>query len=574
MDISRERRGEIIAALRKGTVPQRGLDFLAVGLGRFESVIAQELANVAQGGAVFKAVRGDYGCGKTFFGRWVQENAKKSGFATAEVQISETETPLHRLETVYRRAMEQLSTADCFLGAFRSILDGWFYGLEEDVLAEGNMDPSDEVGLARCADELLEQRLVEITRATPQFAAALRTYRSAQRQNDHATAEGLAGQPHVAASIKRAAGVKGDVDHFAALSFLRGLLLILKDSGYSGLVLVLDEIETLQRARGDVREKGLNALRQLIDDIDGGRFPNLYLLTTGTPAFFDGPQGVQRLEPLAQRLHVDFQTDPRFDNPRAVQLRLASFDHERLVEVGIRVRDLFLAECSSRIRTFKNFPMTCQSLQSVAAYLKFDWSKPHSFRELFKARLFDYLGKLDIDGVSEWFTRRSRFSSSVPLEYAYAAWGQLPKPGAGKGDVFADFRAVTRDLLTAFQVRRLCSKPDLTRGAEALLHREQEASHDPPLCGHRSARSAGRPGGPSDSGPARTGEGLPQGEEAHRVGLGRAGHEVHAGEHREDGAVPVRRPGVPRHERQGRQPRLGGLGQQAVHPRRLQAGRR
>jgi len=357
MDISRERRGEIIAALRKGTVPQRGLDFLAVGLSRFESAIAQEMENVAQGGAVFKAVRGDYGCGKTFFARWVQEQAKKKGFATAEVQISETETPLNRLETVYRRAMEQLSTADCFLGAFRSVLDGWFYGLEEDVLAEGTIDPSDDAALARRADDLLEQRLVEITRATPQFAAALRTYRSAQRRNDHATAEGLAGwlagQPHVAASIKRVAGVKGDVDHFAALSFLRGLLLILKDSGYSGLVLVLDEIETLQRVRGDVREKGLNALRQLIDDIDGGRFPKLFLLTTGTPAFFDGPQGVQRLEPLSQRLHVDFQTEPRFDNPRAVQLRLAPFEHDRLVEVGIKVRNLYVTECTSPARVLR-----------------------------------------------------------------------------------------------------------------------------------------------------------------------------------------------------------------------------
>lgn len=351
MDISRERRREIIAALRKGTVPQRGLDFLAVGLRPFEPVIAGELADVAQGGSTFKAVRGDYGCGKTFFGRWVQESAKKKGFAAAEVQISETETPLHRLETVYRRALEQLSTTDCFLGAFRSIIDGWFYGLEEDVLAEGTIDPTDEQSLSQRADELLEQRLAEITRATPQFAAALRAYRSAQRANDHATAEGLAGwlagQPHIAASVKRVAGVKGDVDHFAALSFLRGLLLILKDSGYSGLVLVLDEIETLQRVRGDVREKGLNALRQLIDDIDGGRFPNLYLLITGTPAFFDGPQGIRRLEPLAQRLHVDFQTDARFDNPRAVQLRLSAFDHERLLEVGIKVRDLFVADCAA-----------------------------------------------------------------------------------------------------------------------------------------------------------------------------------------------------------------------------------
>ena len=40
-----------------------------------------------------------------------------------------------------------------------------------------------------------------------------------------------------------------------------------------------------------------------------------------TPAFFDGPQGVRRLEPLAQRLQVDFQTDARFDNLRAVQVR-------------------------------------------------------------------------------------------------------------------------------------------------------------------------------------------------------------------------------------------------------------
>ena len=124
---------------------------------------------------MFKAVRGDYGCGKTFFGRWVQEYAKKKGFAVAEVQISETETPLHRLETVYRRAMEQLSTNDCFLGAFRSILDGWFYGLEEDVLAEGtHRSRRTRRALAKRADELLEQRLAEITRATPQFAAALR----------------------------------------------------------------------------------------------------------------------------------------------------------------------------------------------------------------------------------------------------------------------------------------------------------------------------------------------------------------------------------------------------------------
>jgi hypothetical protein len=54
-----------------------------------------------------------------------------------------------------------------------------------------------------------------------------------------------------------------------------------------------------------------------------------------------GPQGSQRLPPLAQRLHVDFTTDARFDNPRAVQIRLANFSLETLDQVGRRIRDIY-----------------------------------------------------------------------------------------------------------------------------------------------------------------------------------------------------------------------------------------
>ena len=86
--------------------------------------------------------------------------------------------------------------------------------------------------------------------------------------------------------------------------------------------------------------KSLNALRQLIDEVYGGRFQGLYLLVTGTPAFFDGPQGVQRLPPLAQRLHVEFGPEDRFDNPRAVQIRLPGFDRLR---AALRTQRQFMA---------------------------------------------------------------------------------------------------------------------------------------------------------------------------------------------------------------------------------------
>lgn len=129
-----------------------------------------------------------------------------------------------------------------------------------------------------------------------------------------------------------------------------GVLTILRGSGRSSFLQVLDEVETIQRMRSDMRDKSLNALRQLIDEIDAGRFPGLYLMVTGTPAFFDGPQGVSRLEPLAQRLHVDFQTDARFDNPHAVQIRLPAFDLEQLRLVGSRVRDIFCQQTPSAER--------------------------------------------------------------------------------------------------------------------------------------------------------------------------------------------------------------------------------
>lgn len=345
--ISSARRDDIVGALRRGTVPSAGLDALAVGIEAFASTLDEELTTVASGRGGFKAVRGEYGTGKTFFGRWLQERARSKGFATCEVQINETETPLHRLETIYRRLVERLGTADSSSGAFRSVVDGWFFALEQDVLADGTVDANDATALLERTTALMETKLAAISKTAPAFSAVLRTYRKALSAGDNQLAEGLiswlAGQPNVAAGVKRAAGIKGDLDHFGAANFLIGLLTILRDSGFPGLVLVLDEVETLQRMRADTRERGLNALRQLIDEIDAGRFPGLYLVITGTPAFFDGAQGVQRLAPLAQRLHVDFGTDRKFDNPRAVQIRLAPFDQGSLVAVGKRVRDIYAA---------------------------------------------------------------------------------------------------------------------------------------------------------------------------------------------------------------------------------------
>ncbi|QEN12601.1 BREX system ATP-binding protein BrxD [Mycolicibacterium sp. ELW1] len=385
--VSARRRREILDALRRGTVPSNGLDQLAVGLGRFEAELDAELDVVAGGGAVFKAVRGEYGSGKTFFARWLADRAMKKGFAVAEVQINEIDTPLHKLETVYRRSIESLRTASIQPSALRPILDAWLFTIEDDARQQ-DID----------VDALLERRLAEVATRAPVFPIAIRAYRRFVADGDHDGADGLVawlgGQPHVAAAVKRRAGVKGDLDHFLALGFLRGLLAVLSDAGNPGLLLVLDEVETLQRIRSDARAKALNALRQLIDEVHDGHFPGLYLLITGTPAFFEGRQGIPLLPPLADRLHTEFAKDARFDNPRAPQLRLTGFDQTRLIELGARVRDLYLSGVldAERVSAIADDEFLAQFAAAIAGELG---GKVGIAPRLFLRKLVDVLDKIE-----------------------------------------------------------------------------------------------------------------------------------------------------------------------------------
>jgi hypothetical protein len=250
------------------------------------------------------------------------------------------------LETVYRRLVERLHTPAEGVGALRAVVDGWLYHVGEEVTRLKGL-PEDDPGFAKEVEARLEDKLAELSAKHPAFAQVLRAYAVAVQAGAMGDAQQLlgwlGGQPHVDRSILAKAGVKGAVDGQAALAFLRGMLLLLRQSGHAGLVVVLDEVETVQRMPGPTREKALNALRQLVDMLVNGEFPGLYLVVTGTPELFEGPKGLKGLQPLYQRVQTRFDAEPRFDNLRAPQVRLPPFDGGRLLEVGRKVRAIYPA---------------------------------------------------------------------------------------------------------------------------------------------------------------------------------------------------------------------------------------
>ena len=199
---------------------------LAVGLDRLTDAVDEEFAKVA---VVQLRSKPSTASGKrqdlrgSMAGR---TSSTRRLSATAEIQISETETPLHHLQTVYRRVIERLSVGDGEVGALRSVVDAWFYVLEEDVLADGSITEDDTDALVAATDMLMEQRLGDVARTAPSFAAVLRAYRAATLKGDQATADGLlawlGGQPNVAASGEAPSRVKGEIDHAARCRSCRG----------------------------------------------------------------------------------------------------------------------------------------------------------------------------------------------------------------------------------------------------------------------------------------------------------------------------------------------------------------
>ncbi|WP_437637204.1 BREX system ATP-binding protein BrxD [Sorangium sp. So ce854] len=342
----------IVNALRSGLVPNAGLDHFATGLDALVDAVNEDLDFVAGGKGLSKWIRGEYGTGKTFAARYLCAKARERKFATSEVQISINDTPLHHLETVYRRLIEKLETAADGPNAFQAIVEGWLYQVGDEVMRLRGID-EDDPGFADATEQRLEDKLADLSKRNPAFAQVLRAYHRATHEGDFATAQGLlawiAGQPHTERSVLKAAGTRGKVDGQASLTFLAGLLQLLRQSGYAGLVVVLDEVETVQRMNAQTREKSLNALRQLMDMLANEELPGLYLVITGTRDFFEGYKGLKGLAPLYQRVQANFSGEARFDNLKATQVRLMPFTDERLLTVGTRIRDLYPAKNPARI---------------------------------------------------------------------------------------------------------------------------------------------------------------------------------------------------------------------------------
>lgn len=339
----------VFEALRKGLVPERGIDAFAVGIEPQRRELRRQLELARDNEGSIKFLRGGYGCGKTFMSRLALLDAQAHGFATSFVVVSDNDLRFHRFDDVYRKVMAELGTAVCPRGAIGDILDRWIGSVEEKLIALGADEEAP--GFDAAVRKRLDEDLAALTggQAPQDFIRVVQTIFDLKQAGKIAEAGALiswlCGSGNVSAAAKRAAGVKGDIGSRNALDYLRGVLEIVKAAGYTGLVIVIDEAETILRMRKDSRHKSLNGIRQIADV--AGSYPGMLWLFTGTPEFFDSRRGVAGLPPLHDR--INFLEQGGYASLRQAQLKLVPFDSERLRSVALRLRELFPSKDRARL---------------------------------------------------------------------------------------------------------------------------------------------------------------------------------------------------------------------------------
>jgi len=393
----------IFEALRKGLVPERGIEAFAVGIDKQRGEIHRQLDLAHSGEGTIKFFRGGYGCGKTFMGRLAGLDAQAQGFATSFVVVSDNDLRFHRFDDVYRKVMTELGTASCPRGALGDILDRWIGCVEQTLVAAGENEDADDF------DDLVSRRLdadlAALTggKAPQDFVRVVQTIFDLKQRGEFADAGALiswlCGSGNVGASAKKAAGIKGDIGSRDALDYLRGVLEIVKAAGYAGLVIVIDEAETILRMRKDSRHKSLNGIRQIADA--AGSYPGLLWMITGTPEFFDTRKGVAGLPPLHDRIR--FLKQGRFASLRQAQLELTPFDAERLKAVALRLRELYPAKDQSRLDTRISTAFVERLVADVTAGFKGDVGVvPRQFLRAFVTQMDLVDEHADYDPATEY----------------------------------------------------------------------------------------------------------------------------------------------------------------------------
>ena len=327
----------IITALKNGNVPPSGVRSICLGRDKEIEEIEYLLDKVDEGKSFTRFLNGEYGAGKSFFLKVVEEIAYDEGFVVAWVTLS-NDVPFNKIDVVYRNIAKNLR---CKTGtSLEHIIDRWVIKLRMFASNESQ----DLQDYNKFVNENIANDLKETREHSNSFALAIENYCKFRNEGNDELANyaisWLRGDANIPFTQKRKFGVKGDIDKENAIDFLEALSIFVKSIGYSGLVVLIDEAEFIMNLHtSKIRDVAYNYIRDIYDDCNKGNFQNSLFIFAGTPQFFDDPKkGIPSYQALDDRITDMLDTDLK--DMRKPIIKLEGFTNEELVDVAYTLIDM------------------------------------------------------------------------------------------------------------------------------------------------------------------------------------------------------------------------------------------
>lgn len=335
-------RDTIIQALAAGVVPRVGLQHIQVGRSIEIGALVRDIDRIAEGGSSVRFIIGEYGAGKTFFLSLVRLIALERRCVTIHADLA-PDRRIHatggQARGLYAEAVRNMATrTKAEGGALPSVVERFIGECMRQADAE-----------ARTVEQIIDARLASIQELVGghDFALVLKRYWQAGDAGDEALKTAalrwLRAEYPTKTEARQALGVRSIIDDADIYDSLKLLAKFVRLAGYSGLVVVFDEMVNIYKLQSaQARNQNFEQMLRMVNDMLQGNSEALGFIFGGTPEFLmDSRRGLYSYEALQSRLA---------ENPFAAQglvdmsgpvVRLQSLSPEELLILLGNIRHIF-----------------------------------------------------------------------------------------------------------------------------------------------------------------------------------------------------------------------------------------
>ena len=304
---------EMINALKIGVVPHKDVLELCVSrdfeINEFEKLLKNVMGNQSH----VRFLNGEYGSGKSFFLKIIEELALKNNFVVSNISIM----PYSDIRSFYIDIMNSLVSQN--EGSFKEIIDNWLDELQ-DILSDENQD---------FFNHIIHEELFESIKFSNEFILAIEYYNKFRNSNEFDKASSifswLCGEDAIPFS-------KSNYVKINEVKLLQSLSYFIKLAGYSGMVILVDEAENMMIDFNN-RINFYSIIKYLLELCSLNKFNSSLFVFATTPEFLVHQQkGIPSYESLDDLLKNALNTN--LVDIRTLIYNLRGFDVNNLKEIA------------------------------------------------------------------------------------------------------------------------------------------------------------------------------------------------------------------------------------------------